>query len=108
MENRESKILEITNDIKLYNDYEFYEKLLDEMTLNLMLSEESEETKGSAYWMVVNLKKLLKVTCSDFFGYSNLSQISFSHPKTEFEQKLFDTIQNDLNNNPKWDFRKQF
>lgn len=106
MENREKKILEIANDIRSWGDYESYEKLLDEMTLYLIQSEEPQETKGSAYWMVMNLKKLLKVVCSDFFGYKNLSQIDFSCPKNEFEQKLFDTIQNDLKHNPRWDLRK--
>ncbi len=106
MENREKKILEIANDLKSYNDYEHYENLLDEMALHLIQSEESEDIKGSAYWMVMNLKKLLKVICSDFFSYNNLSQIDFSNPKNEFEQKLFDTIQNDLMHNPRWDLRK--
>lgn len=74
----------MTNELVSDNNYEHFESLLDKMTLALIQGEENELTKANAFWTVINLKNLLKVACSDFFGYDNLKEVLLAEPRNEF------------------------
>ena len=63
-EDRNEKILENADELASYTSFEFYERILDEMLLSYL--EGDSEEKSSAYFFVMNLKRLLKVTCENY------------------------------------------
>lgn len=107
MKKRDEKLLKLCNELASIYDYACFEELLDEMTLSLLQGQENEKTKADAYWMVVNLKKLLKVACNDFFGYDSLKEVFISQPKNDFEHKLAKLITEDLERSPRWEIKKR-
>lgn len=105
MKSRNERILDIANEIASQNSINNYESFLDEMLIGYL--EGDSEDKASAYFFVTQIKVFLKISCEDFFSYEKLSEVNFTGPRDEFERNLKATIQDHLENHPKWSMIKR-
>ncbi len=104
MKTKDERILEVANELAQQNSIEEQGFLLDEM-LNAYLHQGGGDC-SSAHFLVIWLKKLLRVSHEDFFSYDNLLKIYSSTPKDSFENRLAAQVRDNLDNDPKWEMVK--